>query len=120
MFFSENLKRTVYHVARSVNEDGVSVYSEPTEYRVSCYTVLPASAGADLVMVGTSFSDYLRIVGDPEYLAGIKELDKFYVDNPVPSSPDPLAKDADFYVYSIFYSPNCTNMRLRRLVVNDG
>lgn len=119
MFFADNLKRSIYVASRSVNVDGVSVYAQPNEYRVNCYNVLPTSASADLVTVGTSYFDYLQILGDPEYLKDIKRLDKVYVNAPVPEPFSQLAKDADFIVKGIVPFPNATRIILKSLTVDE-
>lgn len=117
MFFSEALKRPIHVASRSVNSNGVSVYSTPVLFNVNFHDILPTSASADLVEVGTSYFDYLYVVGDPEYLQSINALDKVYVDNPVPQTTDPLAKDADYIVAHTIVSPTCKRVILRRNVV---
>lgn len=117
MFFAENLKRTIYVASRSVNENGVFVYSQPTEYRVNCHNVLPTSASADLVTVGTSIFDYLQILGDPDYLSNIKQFDKVYVDVQPPAQSSSLAATADYIVESVIPYPTVTKITIRRLVV---
>lgn len=116
MFYAENIKRTVYVASRSVNENGVLVYSKPTAYDVSCYNILPTSASADLVNVGTSIFEYLQIVGDPDYLSNIKQFDRVYVDVLPPESYSRLASDADYIVHSKFDFPVSTRIILKKLV----
>jgi hypothetical protein len=117
MFFADNLKRTIYVCPRSVNDDGVSVFGEPIEYQVNCYNVLPTSASADLVTVGTSYLEYMQVLGDPEYLRSIKALDKAYVNVEPPTTADPLAKSADFFVKGVVPFPNVTRVLLKSLTV---
>lgn len=112
MFFAENLKKKVYVAKRSVTESGVNVYGEPVEYRVSCYLTLPTSASARLEESGTRYTGYMQIVGDPEYLKDIKRFDRVYVDTPVPNPYNPLADDADYYVYRKETTPTCTTLVL--------
>lgn len=119
MPFAENLKRTIYIAHRSVNENGVSVYDEPVEYRVSCNNVLPTTASADLNKVGTSYFERLYVVGDPEYLADVKRLDKVYVYAELPEDNDPLASGADFFVKAILDFPMCTRMVIQE-ITPDG
>lgn len=115
--FSERLKRSIYVAHRTVNENGVFVYSEPVEYRVNCYNVLPNSASADLATIGTSISDVLQIVGPPDYLTDIQPFDRVYVNNPVPETTDPLAKGADYVVMAPpLVSPLCSKFRLKTTV----
>ena len=116
MPFAENLKRTIYIAHRSVNENGVSVYDE---YRVSCNNVLPTTASADLNRVGTSYFERLYVVGDPEYLADVKRLDKVYVYAELPEDNDPLASGADFFVKAILDFPMCTRMVIQE-ITPDG
>lgn len=120
MFFAAGLKRSIYVCSQSVNEDGVAVYAEPKEYRVNCHNVLPTSASADLNEVGTSYLDTMQILGDPEYLRHIKPFDKVYVNVGLPSSRDPLAKGADFYVRGITYTPLVTRILLNSLSVDHS
>lgn len=119
MPFAENLKRTIYIAHRSVNENGVSVYDEPVEYRVSCNNVLPTTTSADLTKVGTSYFERLYVVGEPEYLADVKQLDKVYVYAELPEQPDPLARTADFFVKGILDFPMCTRMILQQITSNE-
>lgn len=120
--FAEDLMKTIYVAKHDVNEDGVIVYDCPVEYNVSCYNALPTSASADLVNFGTSFSSYYQIIGDPEQLADITELDRVYVDVPVPDTHDPLASTADYIVKGIVRYPVSTKIALRSLTLgeNDG
>lgn len=120
MFFAENLKRTIYVCPRTVNDDGVSVFGKPIEYRVNCLNVLPTSASADLVTVGTSYLEYMQVLGDPEYLRPIKALDKVYVNVEPPVTDDPLAKTADFYVKGVVPYPQVTRVLLKTLTVEEG
>ena len=119
MPFAENLKRKIYIAHRSVNEDGVSIYSEPEEYDVSCNNVLPTTTSADLTKVGTSYFERLYVVGEPSYLADVKQLDKVYVYADVPDIPDPLARTADFFVKGILDFPMCTRMILQQITSNE-
>ena len=120
MPFAENLKRRIYIAHRSVNEDGVSVYSEPEEYDVSCNNVLPTTTSADLTKVGTSYFERLYVVGDPVYLADVKQLDKVYVFVEPPDTYDPLAQTADFFVKGILDFPMCTRMILQQVTANES
>lgn len=115
MFFAENLKRDVWIASRSVNDDGVSIYGTPVKYTVSCYTVLPTSASADLKESGTRYTGYMQLVGDPEYLKSIKRLDKVYVWEEPPQTNDQLASTADYIVHRIVVTPMCTTVVLRLL-----
>lgn len=115
MPFAEFAKRTVYVAHKSVNNNGVMVYSEPVEYRISCNNVLPTSTSADLIKIGTSFSEILYAVGDPEYLKEIKEFDRVYVFAKPSATFDPLAQTADFYVDSVLDFPQCTRLILVHL-----
>lgn len=121
MFFPERLKRTVYVCHRSVNDDGVFIYSEPIAYRVNCQSALPNGASADLNTVGTSCFNEMQILGDPTYLKDIKAFDKVYVNVEPPEQTDALAKTADYVVSKtpVIY-PNCTKIRLRSTVTEDG
>lgn len=119
MFFADNLKRTIYVCPRTVNDDGVSIFGEPIAYQVNCHNVLPTSASADLVTVGTSYLEYMQVLGDPEYLRSIKALDKVYVNVAPPETADPLAKTADFFVKGVVPFPQVTRVLLRMLTVED-
>lgn len=121
MFFSENLKRTIYVASQAVNAAGVQIYGEPKEYRVNCQNVLPTSASAELGIFGTSVDFSYQVLGDPEYLKDIKEFDKVYVDVKPPEKADPLARTADYVVARppVNY-PNVTSLYLKRLTVEDG
>lgn len=118
MFYAESLKSDVYVASRSFDsENSVAVYSEPKHYRVSCYNVLPTSANADVTSVGVGYSDAMRIVGDPEYLSGIHELDKVYLNIALPEKVDKLATGANYVVKGIATYPTATNIFLTRLTV---
>ena len=119
MFFAENLKRSVYVASRSVNNDGVSIYAPPVEYRVNCHNVLPTSASASLVTAGTSFFDYQQILADPDYVKDIRPLDKVYVYVTPPDTTDQLARTADYYVKGVTPYPTVTRILLQILTVDE-
>lgn len=120
--FAEELKRDIYVAKHSVNDDGVLIYGEPELYTVSCYNALPTSASADLVQFGTSFSSFYQVIGEPEYLEDITDLDRVYVDVPVPCPYDKLASTADYIVKGVVKYPMSTKIALRSLTLgeNDG
>jgi len=86
------------------------------KYRVNCYNHLPASARVDVDRIGSSYSEYMQIVGDPKYLKDIYALDKVYVEVEPPLFHNTMAKTADFEVQGIPAKfPTTTKILLKRL-----
>lgn len=83
---------------------------------MNCYNHLPLPLKPMLIGSALVTSEYMQIVGNPEYLKDIYALDKVYVEVEPPLNHNAMAKTADFVVQGIPAKfPTTTKILLKRL-----
>lgn len=95
VFMAESLKRPLW-VAPGTMVNGVRRYGTPVRYNWGWH---PARSDADLKAFGPQYVDYRRAIVDVSSLDNIKAFDRVWMDTEPSDPTDPLASDADFYVY---------------------
>jgi hypothetical protein len=91
----ESLKRPIW-IAAGTMVAGVRQFAAPVRYD---WNWRPLYSGADILAFGPEYVDYRQAVVDNAQLDNIKRFDRVWMDAE-PGAFDPLAKDADFWVFS--------------------
>lgn len=96
--FAVKAKRPVWVAAQVENEDGPLTYGRPTRYLWNWRSL---NSSVDIAAFGPSYIDYRRAVAPTTEVNGVKRLDRVWLEREPTTFDDPLASDADFYVYGI-------------------
>ena len=97
MYAVEGLKRNVW-IASGTTVGGVRRYGAPVLHRWNWRAM---ASSVDMMTFGPEYRDYRRAATVNAEIAGVKRLDRVWMDTTPSNMADPLAKDADFYILSV-------------------
>jgi hypothetical protein len=97
MPLAQILKRPVW-VASGKMVAGTRQFGRPVLHKWNWRTL---SSSAEIAAFGPEYFDYRRGVTENTDIAGIKRLDRVWMDGEPSNPTDVLAKDADFYIVSV-------------------
>lgn len=101
-------KRKVYLCKSFVNENGVTEYETPKEFKVNYE---PTNSSSQLFTFGLHYAENLQAIVDLEIGKEFKEGDKCYIFVEPPSQHDRLCKNAD-YVVSVLPQTTLNQIKL--------
>lgn len=104
-------------VAHGSVTNGVRTFSAPVKYHLNLRSTTTA---LDIMAFGPSHTEYRRAVATNESIAGIRPLDRAWIDRTPTNPTDTLATDADFAVTTIQHGVGGIATILFRTLSIDG